>query len=367
MNLRGKFVIIFLVILIFSVVTSFLWHKYLNSTISKYTSGQMQGMEGVMGIKSTPVFQSGFFTEDGNYFVYTYQPEVEKPDVDGSITMRGFAYPPYFQVIDCNTGKKLLKKPFDGEKYNQLYVLWEQDGLVWLMKDEYHKGNLIALYDLKANKFRFSFGELEKLNPEVSWRERNRYLLNTSSKKGLIVEANDLRNYLIDPNTGKAEIIQGRFDLLDFGYTSDYQVSNLNFNKLYDTKQINGGRESIVSKKNMTVSADDFIEVQYLALSRNKKMPDHPEITFYKDNFFVLSPVNADDKVKMELAMLDRNTLKTTWKLQLPQERLKTFTSHYGYERFFIKGDQLLASNNNYLMTVDLRSGKIVKQENLYE
>lgn len=327
----------------------------------------MEGIEGLMGIKRTPVFQSGFFTEDGNYFVYTYQPEVEKPDEDVSVTMHGFAYPPYFQVIDCNTGKKLLKQPFDGDKDNQMYVLWEQDGLVWMLRREYHKGNSIALYDLEANKFRFGFGELEKLNPDVSWKENSRYLLNTTSKKGLIVKANDLRNYLIDPNTGRAEIIQGRFDPLDFSFTIDYQVSDLSGNKQYEKEQINGSRESIIGKKNKVVSADDFIEVKYLTLSKNKKMPDEAPITFYKDNFFVLSPVNADSKVNMELAMLDRNTLETVWKLQLPQERLKTFIPRYGYERFFIKGDQLLAGNNNYWMAVDLSSGKIVKQENLYE
>lgn len=367
MNLRRKFIFLFLGILIFSLATSSLWRRFLNNSISEYTTGKLKGIEGLAGIKSTPVFQSGLFSEDGKYFVYTYRPEVERPDVDGSVTMRGFAYPTYFQVIDCANGKKKLPQPVESGKYDQMYVLWVQDDWVWLMKRENKKGNFLALYDLKDNQFRFDFGALEKLNPNISWKESNRFLRNTTTQKGLIVEANDKRNYLIDPETGKVSANQGKFSSLDMADEQNYQVSDLDIHPIFRKEQLNGSRTSIINTKNKATSEDDFIEVKYLTLSKNREVDYEAPITFYKNYFFVLSPVTADDDVNMELAMIDKNTLKTAWKLQLPQDKLKTFTPHYGFERFFIKGDQLWVSNNNYLMTIDLSSGKILKQENLYE
>lgn len=64
-------------------------------------------------LTNVPVFKTGTFSEDGNYFAYTYTPEIEKPDVDGSITMRGFGYPTYFQVMETATGKRLVDNPYN--------------------------------------------------------------------------------------------------------------------------------------------------------------------------------------------------------------------------------------------------------------
>ena len=44
-----------------------------------------------------------------------------------------------------------------------------------------------------------------------------------------------------------------------------------------------------------------------------------------------------------------------------------TMIPNYEFERFFLKENKLLVTNNDYLMTIDLGKGTIVKQEDLYE
>jgi hypothetical protein len=347
----------------------FFGQKFLTKVISNFTSGKMEGLGGLMGLRNAPVFQSGVFSDDGNYFAYTYRPEVEMPDVDGNITIRGMDFPTYFQVMETATGKRMIDDQYKTGKSDQLYVVWTEGDLAWLMETVLHKGNRLALYDMKANNFRFAFGELEKRNPSIDWKNTSRFFINISPQKGLLLEANDKRNYRIDPNTGKAETISGKLEMVNYNYADAFQVSESMSQNEYETDKINGSRESITGKNGKPVSQDDFIEVNFLTLSKNKKSPfysDEP-ITYYKNHFFVLSPISSDNKIDMELTMLDKNTLQTIWKLQLPQKKLKTIIPKYGFERFYLKGDQLLVTNNDYLMTIDLQSGKTVRQNDLYK
>ncbi|MBS1744862.1 MAG: hypothetical protein JST21_01695, partial [Bacteroidetes bacterium] len=62
----------------------------------------------------------------------------------------------------------------------------------------------------------------------------------------------------------------------------------------------------------------------------------------------------------------DKATLQTVWKIQLPQKELKTFIPNYSFERFYIKGNQLLVTNNDYLMSIDLDKGTIAQKTELY-
>lgn len=367
MNIRKKFYIILFGGFALCFALFFFGFKFMNKAVSNFTSGKMEGMGSLMGLSNTPVFKTGIFSEAGNYFAYTYQPEVEMPDVDASITIRGMGFPAYFQVMETATGKKMLDNPYKSNQTYPLYVVWTEDDLVWLMQYDFKNGNLLALYDMKANKFRFDFGELEKLNPNVNWKSNHIFYINTSAQNGLLLEANDKRNYRIDPNTGKAETVSGKFEMVNYDANKDFQVSDGNADRQLNKRQINGSRTSITANNGKTVSQDDFIEVQYLTLSKNKTKNYDAPITYYKNNFFVLSPIASDNEVDMELAMLDKSTLKTIWKIQLPQKKLKTMIPNYESERFFINGDQMLVSNNDYLMTIDLSNGKIVNQEGLYD
>lgn len=369
MNLRKKFYIILIGGFVLFFALFFLGSKFIRKAISNYTNGKMEEMGSFMGLTNAPVFKTGVFSEDGKYFAYTYQPEVVMPDVDASITIRGMGFPTYFQVMETATGKKLTDGQYKTGKSDQMYVVWTEGDEVWLMQSVYHKGKQLALYDMKANRFRFDFGELEKLNPNVDWKSTNSFFINTSGKKGLLLEANDKRNYRIDPSSGKAETVSGKLEMVDYNVNKDFQISDGNSDRQYSKKEINGSRKNITTNNGKTISQDDFIEVKYLTLSKNRttaRYRDAP-ITYYKNNFFILSPITSDNEVDMELAMLDKSNLKTIWKIQLPQKKLKTMIPKYGFERFFIKGDQMLVSNNDYLMTIDLSNGKIIKQERLYD
>lgn len=314
----------------------------------------------------SPVFSSGTFSEDGKYFAYTYQEEVNKPDVNGSVTMRGFSYPSYFQIIETQTGKKLLSKPFETKKGNQLYIICFSENAIWLMKND--GKHQLALFDINKNDFKYKFGELEQLNTNISWANNYSFFYNTSTHPGLILEANDKRYYCIDPTTGKASIIQGQFPRIEYNRPNDLQVSSNTSDRIFHTKRINGSRQSIFLDRGKISSEDDFIEAKFLMLDKGKTIDYFKEkITFHNNFFFVLSPISSDDDVKMELAMLDKNTLKTKWKINLPQNALKTFIPKYNNERFFLKESQLLVSNNDYLMSLDLNKGNIIQQISLFK
>lgn len=366
MNIK-RFLIPFFIISLIPVVAILLFKGCMNNLIS--SPDKMEGFASMMGLTNVPVFKSGTFSENGDYFAYTYTSEVEKPDVEGNITIRGIGSPTYFQVMQTATGKRMITEQYRTGKSEQLYVVWTEGNLAWLMESVYHKGNRLALYDMKANKFRFSFGELEKLNPNIDWKSTNLFFINTTEKKGLLLEANDKRYYRIDPNTGKAETISGKLEMVNYNYAKSFHVSDLNMDRQFIKKKINGSRKSITTNNGNTISEDDFIEVKFLTLTKNKQIGAYNDapITFYKGHFFVLSPIESDNDVDMELTMLDENTLKTSWKLKLPQKKLKTMIPNYGFERFFIKGDRMLITNNDYLLTINLSNGKIIKEIKLFK
>lgn len=355
--------LIYFIIGVFAVTTvgGILFTVFIGKVVSGggFMSGFTNGI-----LSNVPVFTSGTFSPDGSYFAYTYDREVEMPDVDGSITIRGFAYPTRFQVIDCKTGQRILEEPIESGKYGQLYVVRVEDNLVWLLERVDNKGNRIALYDIMAKKFRFEWGALEKLNPTVSWDKNYTFFVNPAGVDGLLLEASDKRYYRIDPNSGKAETVVGKFEMIDYLSPKNFQVATSSDD--YRTQQLHGSRQSITTRQRNTVSADDFIEPKFLTLGKNAEAGDQEATTYYQDHFFVLSPVSSNNEKEMELAMLDKNTLETVWKLQLPQKELKTIIPNYGNERFFIKDDQLWVTNNDYLMTIDLATGKMANPIDLY-
>lgn len=365
MNLRRKFTIYAFGLLAFSTLFYFLFQSFLSKVVPDISS--LKNGMGMFSLSPTPVFQSGVFSDDGQNFIYTYQPEVEMPDVKGSVTIRGYSYPAFLQIINTANGNTKSAPIYETAKGDQLYIVGAQGDEVWIMESVYHEGTRLALYDLKAGKFRFEFGSLEKLNPSELKGETRLFYVNNTAQPGLIFEGNDKRYYRIDPTTGKATVAKGKFELYDYNRPTEFQVSDRN--DTYRTETINGERMSIAGKGGKPISEDDFIEVKYLTLSKNKTAGAYSNdipLTYYQNNFFVLSPVTVEDNKDMELAMLDKNTLKTVWKILLPQKQLKTIIPKYDSERFFIKGNQMLVTNNDNLLTLDLSNGKILSTHSLY-
>lgn len=320
-------------------------------------------------LSSVPVFKSGIFTDDGKHFVYTYNDEVEMPDVKGSVQLRGFSYPSYFQVINTATGKKDKNPIYETSKGAQMYVLWSEGNAVWLLKNESGGKNELALYDITTRKFVFEFGKIEKLNASILSSGAEFFYINSTDEKGLIIEGNDKRFYRINPTTGIAELVQGKFEgLYSYNLSSDFNLSKRSEIIDYTTENINGNRESITTKdrNNKLISQDDFIDVNFLTLDKNKNILNNVSLTYYNHNFFVLTRKTTKSNQEQELYMLNKNTLKTEWKLYLPQKKLKTIIPRYYNERFCIKGEKMFITNNNYFLTVDLNSGEIVKKVNLY-
>lgn len=356
MSFKNKIIVIMLGIMVLTTVGGILFTRFISSVVSDNMMGSW--------LSKVPVFQTGVFTDDGSYFVYTYKPQVVKPNVDANVMIKGGASPTYFQIIETATGK-ILDSPYESGKFVWLSVVWTEGNLVWLYEDPNKGESSLALYDINARKFRFNFGEIEKLNPSIPGFTR-RFFINTTNENGLLVEAADKRYYRIDSETGIAENIKGKFSLLDFN-SHRFHVSSHSIHPDYRKVNINGSRESIKHNKSEVVSEDDFIKVNYLTLDRNKKFEDDAPITYYNDHFFVLSPVidgNEKDKI---LTAINRTSLKTLWTLSLPQEEGKHFIPNYENERFYINENQMYVTNNDYLLVIDLDRGIIKRSTKLFQ
>lgn len=355
-----------LIVLLIIGVIGYMIYSFSSNLKSKFGEfGEIAKMMG--GLDDQPQFETGALSKDGDYFAYTYQPDVIMPKVKGNITIRGYQYHSYFQVLDTKTGQGLFKKPFETPyKGDRFYIIDIQGDIVWILlylsDDQIYQ---LGAYDIKKQDFRFPFGKINDLNPNFM-EHIVTYYTNSDTHEGIFVKGNDSRYYKINTDTGKVEVANGNFEQIDFISPSNKDLGNYSMlGREYSTEMINGDRVSITLGKNI-VSTDDFIKVNVVkAISLNDISGGLPLL--YNNNFFVFSPTKNDSKVEQELAMIDKNTLKVQWKTTLPQVEMGTMIPYYEHELFRLKGDKLLVSNNDYLMTIDLETGEIERKVNLYE
>ncbi len=333
-----------------------------------YSINKSGGLSNLI-LSSTYTFDSGRFIQDGKFFAYTYHGEVEMPDVDGSVTIRGFSYPGYFQIIETSSGEKIHHTAYSTKKGERIFIADHNDSLIWMVQSKNNQYIQLLAYEIAAKKFRFQAGDLQKINTDIQWSSYLKlYQTTSSSEYGIILEADDNRLYYIDPITGKATLATGKYQSIDYLSNQNIQTTSTSQQIPYKTKEINGHRQSIISPNGNTISNDDFISAQFILNPLTElDMYDKRTLMKYNHHFFVISPIATHNPIDMELAMIDEQTLKTQWKIQLPQLRLKTIIPNYNHELFQIRADTLRATNNNFIITLDLSSGKILQQESLYE
>ena len=310
-----------------------------------------------------PKWQSGMFTPDGKYYVYTYgQVFVTQYNKRGGATFSSGILTNYLQIIDCASGKKILEKPFKSKEMINIETIEGNQVALWSYKigeSQYSP----AVFDLGSLEMKFSAEDLKKINPNVPLKNVNFYFKNTSSQPGVIFEADDGRKKIINPDTGIITNISGEFERVEVKSGTCYQTNR----SIKGFSTTTGTRKKIKkgnARNGETLSTDDFINPEFLTINQDSRTNDG-QLTLFEGNFFVISPISTSDKKQMQLTMLDFNTLKTQWILELPQGEMEA--NNYNNERFSLKENKLYIANSTNLVSIDLEKGVISANYTLFE
>lgn len=301
-------------------------------------------------------WESGCFSEDGNYYVYTSQ----------AIGMQGITS--YLQVIDCQTQKKVLKKPISDKRI--LWIIQVDGSEVWIHSKDTKSTPMIdtpILFDVKTGKVKWDMKDLWKLNPDFSMKAITRYYRNTTEKQGIIFEGEDGRKYFIRSLDGKIEKINGEFEHLDLANSDVKWEIVRNYSQDYSSS---GSRKAMIrrSNKEEIKSKNDFIEPE--VINSTHGVNDESSATnfplTYKSNIFIVSQVSTVDRRDKILTMLDSVKMETQREVSLSQEKNR-MDGWYNKERYTLKNDIFYWANRNYLYTIDVKTGKIKNTISLFK
>ncbi|MFZ1800184.1 MAG: hypothetical protein WAU24_10010 [Chitinophagaceae bacterium] len=308
--------------------------------------------------KQPPVWESGMFSPDGKYYVYTWSEIfITQYSKRGNSTFSSGSSTSYLQIIDCATGRKLLEKPLESSE--KLTIAEIEDNHVWLVSYEISKRWAPAMFDINSLKMAFSAKDLIQINPSIPMKMQTiSFYNNTSGQPGAIFQAVDGRQYVINPQTGKFSFVAQSGERIDTKDETCYQATS----SLKDIREVGGTRKKL-AKENIE-SPDDFINPKFLSLEKNENNL-HPDPTMYKNNFFVLSPAFTTDNKDMQLTCIDKDSLTTQWSIALPQDI--NDDKKYNNERFFMESDQLYVANTSNLFVIDLAKGIIKTSYPLFE
>ena len=308
--------------------------------------------------KQPPEWTSGMFSPDGKYYVYTWSEFfVNQYSKRGNATFRSGSSTSYLQIIDCNTGKKLLQEPFKSK--NLLTISNIENNHVWLVSYNISKYWAPALFNIDRLQMTYSAEDIMKMNPSVPMKMHViQFYKNNSGKPGGIFEAVDGRQYLINPETGKFSVITPSGERINEKDDDCYQITD----RIEGINLGTGTRIKMIKGK--VQSKDDFINPHFLAIDENE-LDRRASPTIYKNNFFVLSPVFTSDKREMQLSCIQHDNLDTKWIISLPQNENEN--NKYNKERFFLNGDQMLVANTSNVCKIDVQNGRIITSYVLFE
>ena len=334
----------------------FYFGKLVSSSPGEQTSGFLKKISGGHLGEQPAQWGSGMFTPDGKYYVYTYNiRNVNQYSSRGGSSFSSGTNTSYLQVMDCITGKTLLKKPV---KTNELLTIMDVDNkYVWLDTYKISDRRAAALYQIGDEKLKFSGDDIVKLNPSIPLEKKEsrlNFYENTTGKEGVVVEAIDGRQYLINPESRKLSLSELSRKGIDAKDEDNMQVESRLAN--YDVS--GETRKKLVTKdKPAIISNEDFINPRLLVQKesdlKGKALP-----ILHKDNLFVLSSNFTTNDKNYQLAMMDSKSLKTIWMIDLPQEEQEM--NNYKKERFFLKDSRLLVANATNFLTIDLEKGAIL-------
>lgn len=319
--------------------------------------------------RQTPVWEAGGFTPNGKYYVYVYSIyNVTSYSSSGGATYRGGSTENYFEVIDCSTGRKILDGSLDFDE--RIDIVDMSNDYVWLrVHDPYKSEYSLAIFDLAAGKLAFTAKEIRKLNPDIPFGQ-GRVYQRAKGQEYAIYEAEDGRQYEVNPKSGKLSLVQHPASPLAINLESALAYDDGFFQGDHSmpgikTLREGGSRERLMLESDSSVRSKlDFLDPSFLAYSTRSFGRD-PVSLRYKNSFFVLSYTVRSDARDMLLSRLDSQSLESYWTVTLPEKENDELSSYSNKARVFLAKKTLLLANQSYLMSIDLETGKINASQEL--
>lgn len=319
------------------------------------------------GCTQTPGLGGGMFSPSGKYFAYIYQvTTINSYQRTGARTVSSGWFTTYLQVIDTDSGQKLLDKPLKRPcGYARIGDVSETSVLVTCMAAGSDTKNPPSplIFDIGTRAIAVGSKTVAANNPPGLLAGLYSTYRNAQTAGIFIVEGADGRKYRLDPQTGKAFRVSGEFEPLPAGISGFYQGCSLP-----QGLQEDGDTRRYIQrgwKQGSLRSQDDFLDPEFLCIDAWTFSPSE-EASDIDGGFLVLSCSRTDNQQHKLLTLVDRATLKTRWSTSLPQPR-GDWAGNFRAEKFARRNGQLLVANASLLLRIDPKNGRIVQTTHLVD
>lgn len=319
------------------------------------------------GCRQAPALSGGMFSPSGKYFAYTYMVvTLYSHQRTGGRSVSTGSFKAYLQVIDTDTGQKLLDQPLKSPcGHPRIGDVSDTSVLVMCMAAGGDTKNPPSpfVFDLAARRIGVDSETVAARNPAGLLAGKTEVYANAASRGQFIVEGSDGRRYRLDPKTGKAERVGGAFSPLIVGVFGFYQGCGLpdGLSERGDARRyIQRGSDNDSPR-----SQDDFLKPEIVCADAWEMSPS-AEASDVDGGILVLSRTSTEEDQHMLLTLVDRDTLKTRWSTPLPQTR-GDWAGQFGQEKFWRRNGKLLVANASQLIVIDPKDGRILRATNLVE
>lgn len=298
--------------------------------------------------KQDPQLWSARFTADGSRLVYTYDVvTIWQYSKQGGTIRKAGTRKAYMDVRDAVTGEALLAVPYRSK--NTMNVVGLVGDRCALNTHNFEKSrDELYIMDITTGQERFGPDELSELNGGLQFDPTTHYA-NTTGRPGFIFAAQDARAYLIDPGTGKAELVDGDTQIYPvLGITNPARVGSRK-----EGMEFTGGPRQKL-QVNGRYSKMDFIEPALAAGVQEDKSERVP--LTYHGNPIIIAHSTTNNDFSWEITMLDAATLDPVWSASLVN--VPHAAPFYWDEPLFqLNGEALLVETATELHRFDAATG----------
>lgn len=320
----------------------------------------------VLGRQQPRLFE-GKFSPSGRYYAYVFQETfVYSYSRNSGSTISQGTFTDKLQVIDTQTGAKLLDKPIAPEKFDCVYPR------VADVNDHYVAVECRGAHSTAMAPAVFSIADRRITLDSAQVAERSGtaavvgvgvadFRRSPSDPDAFLFEGQDGRLYRLDPTTGRAQPTQEAAERVD-----ERMDSVLGGEPPKGLREEGDARKVYMREFGSLRSQDDFLDPKLLYFAGNGEHESFPPATLVDGGFLVLSRQSKDDDQHLTLTMVDADTLKTRWSTPLPQA-LPDWADRFETEQFLRQDGTLLIANSSQLLRVDLSSGRLLANVPLVE
>lgn len=318
--------------------------------------------------RQEPKLFDGQFSASGKYytyiymsvFVFSYQRSGGRSSSSGIATY-------YLQIIDTQTGQKLLNKPIklNGFDCRFPHISAVSDDFVVLtcIQDNDGKPQAPMVFSIAEQAITLDGKALRERNPSVPLAGAGNTDLRRSRDQpgAFFVEAKDGRVYRLDPQSGATQVVEGRFE----GVEPALIVENWS-GLPRGVGEVGDTRKRLEWRGRGVRSQTDFLAPSYLVPHERSETDADALAAFRRDGLLVLSRTEKDSGQHKLLLRLDVDTLATRWSTPLPQRR-GDWGNSFDNEQVVRVGNRLLLANSSQLLEIDLETGEITRNVNLVD